>query len=526
MYKILLVDDEPLILEGLEHLIKWEEYGIEIVGKVPSGEEAIAFLKRKQVDIVLTDIRMPGLSGLDVIEFVKSQEMNTRCMILSGYDEFEYVKKAAMLGIDNYLLKPVNKEELSATLLSVIERLEKQASSVEKQRYVREALDILRDNVLVRLVSDTISQQDFMDKCLFLNIDFDYEFFITAIIRKSKNHLTGDQLNSHDDELIHYGLRNICEEMIMRDIHLTGLVFQDTEDDIVLLFMDEKGLDPLQVKSLLQETIVNIQSFLKQDVFVTMGTMECGQGDIHVSYDKAKQLQHYSLIYPVNQVIHVSDIDLQRDRREGALEINFEQLEAAFLKREKEEAASIIQSIYKQMEQMEHKTPSLVQNVTIEIMFHLIRSSKGSSSNNEQLDINGKTALIHILSKKTMSEISEAIVESIHHMIDYKDKNENPMIQKVLKTIAERYSSEISLQSLADTFFINSAYLGQLFKKETGQLFTSYLNQYRIERAKELLMNRALSAKQIALEVGYPNADYFYKVFKKTTGVYPSEYKQ
>lgn len=527
MYKILLVDDEPLILQGLEHLIDWAEYGIEIAGRAASGEEAITLLEQTAVDIVLTDIRMPHLGGLDIIEYVKSKELNTRCIILSGYDDFAYVKKAAMLGIDNYLLKPVNKDELSDTLLNVVNKLSKRADTHKEQRYVREALNILWDSVLLRLVAGSISQQEFYEKCQFLNKDFDYERFFIAVVRIIRNHLSPERAGPQDRSLIHYAAHNIGQEM-MRDCNgVNGAAFQDQDDDLVLLFMDNGEMNETdQIYQLLNRTIASINSLLKQEVFVTVGTIVSEQTDIHQSYAKAKSLQIYSLIYPPNQVMDVMEIDRQRNRREANLKIKFEEFEAAIVKRNKEEAARFILDVYAHLERLEQKTPTLVQNVTIEILFHLVRIANHNSHTENELLLDGKEVFIQILSKNRIGDIADAMVELVNQLINVRNKNDNPLIQKVLQVIHESYATDISLQSLADTLFLNVVYLGQLFKKETGQLFSAYLNQYRVEKAKELLLGTALTAKQIAQEVGYANPDYFYIIFKKITGMSPSEFKQ
>ena len=124
MYSVLLVDDEPSVLTGLRYVIDWDEYGVEIAGTASNGTQALELLRELPVDILITDIQMPQMGGLELLQQVRAQNMDLRCIILTGYDDFKYVKKAAQLGIENYLLKPVSPEELSETLLNTITKIE------------------------------------------------------------------------------------------------------------------------------------------------------------------------------------------------------------------------------------------------------------------------------------------------------------------------------------------------------------------------------------------------------------------
>ncbi len=156
MYKVMIVDDEPLILKGLRAIIDWQQLGLQITSQAASGEQAMEAFLEEETDIIITDIRMPGMSGLELIETVRSIDPGVKFIVLSGYDDFQYVKEGMKYGIENYLLKPIDVEELEATLRAVIVKL---ANVLQQQLAARKEQQILRDNILIRWVTQTISPE-------------------------------------------------------------------------------------------------------------------------------------------------------------------------------------------------------------------------------------------------------------------------------------------------------------------------------------------------------------------------------
>lgn len=175
MHNILIVDDEPLILEGLRSVIEWEDYGLRIAGQAGNGEEALEFLHRhnEAIDILITDITMPKLTGLELIQQIKCFDSKMRFIILSGYEQFEYLKAGMSLGIENYILKPINIKELESTIEQIVEVLNQE--DVE-QFHAKEDQQVLRNNILNRWVTGNIDRQELMHRSKVLNISLDCSF--------------------------------------------------------------------------------------------------------------------------------------------------------------------------------------------------------------------------------------------------------------------------------------------------------------------------------------------------------------
>jgi two-component system response regulator YesN len=523
MYKVMLVDDEPLILEGLSYIVSWEEHGFEIAGVARSAEEALTLMENSHVDLLLTDIRMPGLSGIDLIERVQALNRNTKFVILSGFNDFELVKTAAKLGIENYLIKPINKEELSSTLVSVVAKLDSSSQLASQQIYVREAIDILRDNVILRLATGNIGIHEYAEKSSFLNLRMDGSHYAVAMIRRIKDNLTSRWKET--PQLLNFAIRNICLDTLAsaESTGISGYAVNDMDEDITLVLTGNLASNEDALLGLLREIIHNCFGFLKQDIFISLGNFTDSWHDLSQSYRTAKDLADYSLVLTDKGLITSNEAQAQKGNLGKTFQDDFDKLQHELLSGNRASIAERIRSIFKKVDITESKSPALVHNVTVEMLFRIVHVTNLSQRSESSGILGRKEFLVDVLSRTTLVEIADAIIEAIEDILLQSDARDS-RIEEILAYANTHYMEDLSLFQLSALFHINAAYLGQLFKKETGKLFTTYLNEYRVSKAIELLQSSPLKAKEVAVKVGYANPDYFYKIFKKITGKYPSEY--
>ena len=174
MYKALVVDDEPIILKGFDNLISWEEFGIEIAAKAENGKAALQIARKEKIDLLITDIRMPEMSGLELLKTIRREGKNIKVIILSGYDDFQYVKEASKYGIENYLLKPIEENELEETLLHLTEKLENEQ---KQQNRLQESYQLLRSNILYRWITGTIGEEELTIRAEFLDVSLEKQWY-------------------------------------------------------------------------------------------------------------------------------------------------------------------------------------------------------------------------------------------------------------------------------------------------------------------------------------------------------------
>ncbi|WP_010250591.1 response regulator transcription factor [Acetivibrio cellulolyticus] len=405
MYRMLIADDEPFIVEGLKYIMNWEEFGIELIGTASNGFEALELIKKGGADLLITDIKMPKMSGLELIQKVKELKLNTRFIILSGYDDFEYLKESIKLGIENYLLKPINCEELEETIVNARNKLESQNL---QNSYSNKDMDIIKNNILYRWVTASISESELLERASLLDIPLEYSKYVACILRLFPNTDAGDDL---------YVLIQKAEEICANAIKScnSGVIFCTPENNIVFIMNDLE-----ESHNLARHCISNLKDDLNVNCFITIGSIENDYKIVSRSYFRALELQQHSIIMPANSILDY----------------------LSFMKRSTEKNESI-----------------------------------------------------------------------------------SPLIKRVLEYVKNNHSSDLSLKTLAIDFNANSNYLGQLFKEETGEYFSDYLNMVRINKAKELLQSTGKSTKDISVDVGYKDVNYFYKTFKKYCGVSPSEFR-
>ena len=519
MYKILIADDEPSILEGLSRIINWDEYGIEIAYLAHNGAEALTMLKNQDVDILLTDIRMPKLDGLSLIRQLKLESRRLHYIILSGFDDFQYIKEALKLGIENYLLKPVSKDELSETLLATTQKLDIEQNL---NANIFQNIDIFRENILIRWVANSIGERELTEKATLAGIRLDSPTYTAAVLRILDRPPTG---SSHSVSPAIADAGHICLNMIRTSFAYT---MNDMNKGVVMLFPGQgRQQDRMEIKSMLEQCIEQINQNLGVNVFVSIGSAEAGFNHAHTSYEIANELQCYSLIMPPNSIVDHQDVAAAVLYRERNFDIDYPAFDKLLNARMEVECLKFFDDLFDRLGSMKGLSPKFVQNMALEMLYHIYSTVKNSAfcsqkglvfevDSSEVYEISQLNVLINWL-KNVLAKAIKTLRES--------EDNCSPHVKIVLSYIRQNYNKDVSIKQLSARFNINTAYLGQLFKNEVGELFTNYINNIRIEKAKELLLGTNLKVAEISERVGYPNTNYFYRIFKQITGISPTDFR-
>jgi len=519
MYKALIVDDEPIIMDGLSRIIRWKDYGVSIAASASDGYEALSILEKEPADLIITDIKMPGMDGLQLIQSIRERGLHTKIIILSGYDDFIYVKKAATLGIENYLLKPIEEEELSATVQHTVEKLNNEKEAEFRQR---KNDSILRENILFRWMNGNISESELENRADFLGIRLDREYYLVCIVHvlKQKNP------DGTDQSFLPFAVQNICAELL--EDYCSSIVFNSMLNDTIIIFSgSEADFRAGNLESVLGKVVGSLESSLNIDSIVTVGSRDRGHLSASVSYKRAYDLLNYRVLYPANAVISYYDIKQACKHTGCAIKIDYKDLKSAIYRKDIIAAQRFLDEIYRKVNRSNGFSPEPVKSLAIEILYNAFGT----------LDIHQLTDdpdgiyccnPFEVLSRCTLPDLFDWLKKLVAAYIrGTQSANEklSPVINSILKYVDRNYGKEISLKTLSETYHINAAYLGQLFKRETGEFFSGYLNRYRIGKAKDLLKDPTVKESDIVARVGYTNINYFSNLFKKVVGIYPSEYR-
>ncbi|WP_334074339.1 MULTISPECIES: response regulator transcription factor [Paenibacillus] len=501
MYKVFLVDDEPFIIEGLYDIVDWAELGMEIVGHAENGSAALQALREKPADILITDISMPQMTGLDLIRGSREFKPDLKVIVLSGYDEFAYLKEGMALGIENYLLKPINLEEFAATLTAVRNKLDLTRTHEALSEY---STRILRDNVMHRWMYNQIGTEEFQERADLLGLKLDKPWVLVSLLRVRQ--ASADIYSRVEREL--KGNPEIVP-------------FRDNDGDLVLLHNFEEPDRGRREAGEVIDRLAEMLSLYRPQI--SLGSVEEKEGCAFISYENAKKAQEYFMVFPELEVISHEELK-DRTERAQASSIDWSESSRLLLTRDKEGLDALIGRELSRLGEQGAATPAFLQEIALEWMLRFkMQLQEIRHTEDPGLFAGG---IERIRSADTLEELAEIVKKTAASAIDALNRDvKSPVVQQVLNTIHEGYNQDLSLKTLGNTYKIHPVYLGQLFHKEVGESFTEYINRYRIEKAKEMLKSTNQKVHEIARQVGYWEAGYFYKQFKKYVGISPTEFK-
>ncbi|MFB6365895.1 response regulator [Paenibacillus elgii] len=522
MYRVFLVDDEPFIMEGLAYLIDWERHGLQIVGKAADGAEALEALAAETIDILITDIQMPHMNGLELIRSVRELQPDVKFIILSGYNDFDYVKEGVTLGIENYLLKPVNTEELIRTLTGTVAKIEQ---SVYKEESIKRHLEIIRDNLLYRWVTASIESEELRNRAELLGIRLGLPGYVVSTIK-----LLFDQeqaeVSSRAETIA--AVRAYCQRTA-QSYGPGQAVFADLEGDLVLIAGLTSEIDRPVFVRFMAELQAAIRERWGLPLLVTVGEASKGEASAHRSYRTAKRMQDYYVLAPHDGPLTYETPALTTAAEPAApahaeLAYFCKLLSAG----KKDEALAWVKEAFARLRETEGLAPSDVQNTAMAVLAAAVHHANMMRQEHEGAIGDYKHLFSQVVKPQTMQELEKLVERFVDRALfasGAAEREYTPVIRQVLREVERRYGDELSLKTLSQAFHMNPVYLGQLFHKETGETFSDYVNKYRLAQAKALLVESNLKTSDISLKVGYTDTSYFYKQFRKYYGFSPTEYR-
>lgn len=522
--KVIIVDDEPLIREGLHAMVDWETLGFEVVGLFEDGEDAWGFLQSyKQIDVVITDIQMDVCTGLELLKRIRDAEYRSRVLIVSGYDEFRYLREAMIKGIDNYLLKPINKEELIRSLQQIHESL---LIEYRKSRELFEGTLLMKNNILNQIVMNNYSIRDVHEKCGMLNIDLQEGGFQVIVMDTIARQ--GEVPLLEERQLSEFAIRNVAQEAIGIDERV--YVFGNQNSQIILLFAGINHQSQATISKQMEEITTLIQNVLKIQVVAFLGRLCTSWRDIHLSYQSAMELYDYRYFVDTASVIDYTKKDREKKKETLSKELGFLYLNRLVENYEYETVLKEMESMWTRLQEIQVPDLHIIRTVFID--FVLLCMSQLRQMEFEILEhaSHFPKSVDALFQADSKGELFEHFIQLIHTLLQTLQKlkmNRNTnIVEKVVKFIDSHYMEVLTLQQLSQRFHISAPYLGKRLKIELGQQFNEYLHHVRIRNAKNLLLISDESAKDIAEKVGYTEPNYFYSQFKRITGKSPMEFKK
>lgn len=489
LYKVYLLDDEPYILEGLKYIVPWQEYGFKIVGSSSNGKDGFDNIITQNIDLIITDIMMPNMTGLELISKLKKEKYNTNFLVLSAFQEFKYVKEAINMGAENYLLKPIDTEELSNNLKSIYQKIKKKEEQIIDK-------NIVKNNLLLKLITENYDE-NVINELNRLNIKFnDYRYCIINIEVNDE---------SYNIEDITFKNKSILHVKNKSNIYL--IIDEHNLDDTIMELIELKNY------------MINKSGPI---LYISIGSLVNNIREINNSFKASMEVNEYKIIHPNKSWIKIYKEKIDINNYDN---IEFEELKIILVNKEFIKTEEYINAIFSKLRCDEKLTPKQIKMKSIEIflsVYNYFNESKVIKDLHKYFDY-------IINNNNTLDDIQIQLINMIRYIqskLEQAEDSMSPVIIKLLDYIEENYKYDLNLKEISDKLNINSIYLGQLFQREIGILFSDYLNNFRINKAKKLLLDTNLKASEIGMLVGYRNKNYFYRKFKSIAGLTPSEWKK
>ena len=526
MYKVFLADDEIVVREGIRNNFPWEQTDFVLTGEAPDGEMALSMIQDIKPDILITDIRMPFMDGLELCRAVSATMPWIYIIILSGYDDFAYAREAISLGVKEYLLKPVSGQELLQVLNHQAECIREDKRQQANLRTYRDQLASSGQLLKQRLLTDLISgapEKDVMERARALQMSLTAGRYLTMVIDLGIESVSAEETRA-------------AESVLCRLSESSGgtVCLGQAQGRFVMLVMGDDDTD-------LEERTYGLAQAVKYDVerntmlkpLMAIGTTVHVLGDVPHSYADACALL---------RTLHSADA-VNRDRRiVGVLDIApkesltfvnvdvpeiFEKLRNA----DWPEVDGILSDYIASIGQTAAQSKLMINYIFVDIVLSASRIIRDCGGDPQTIipsafPPNGKSAIT-----STLEEAMAMARELIHAAFDYRDEQGSArygvVIRKAKAFIDENYTNpDLTLHDVASCVALSNNHFCTIFSQETGITFTEYLTSVRLVRAKALLRDKQMRTSDVAFSVGYNDPHYFSYLFRKNTGLSPRDYRK
>lgn len=538
--RLMLVDDEALARERLRYGLALEQNGYEVVAEAEDGEEALELLEQIDVDIVMTDIVMPRMDGLEMTKRLRQKSQDIPVVILSNYEEFEFARKAVSLGASGYLLKvTVTSEELLALLDQISGDLQLQQAKtikeIDERHHFMQSISVLRKQYLLDVLSCTFtSEQKLASYCDYLQLYHFSDWIAVAIVHIDHHKSWNGRYDVNDQSLFKFALMKMAEELANQRCRSNMIPWTENQFILIMHWNRNEYYNATYIHDFLYKDIAGtVKQYLPYTVSVAASRI--------IAF-KTESSRLKAIGDGMAQAVEEAHEALKQKFYAGTASINcFDSIREEFscfkeedrnqyrnllfgLNPEKEETAladlirsEIISPIASERVQPGHLIHWL-ERVTQEVCRSGIPGKESFTEFLLQVE-SPEDAVVYLV------RLVKASVRFSGTLIDPATSN-HVDIKKALDYISEHYESSLNIYLVSEFINISSNYFSYLFKKETGVNFSDYVTEYRIRQSKRLLIETTLQVQEIAAKIGIHDYKYFAKLFRKLTGQTPSEYRK
>lgn len=542
MLKVFLVEDEYIVREGIKNM-NWEAFELSFCGEASDGELAFPLIKKKQPDIVITDIRMPFMDGIELSKLIKKEFPHIKIIILSGHEEFEYAKSAIQIGVEEYLLKPINSEELLQAVRRVADKIEIEREQIqivrqEEEGEAAERLENAKREFFGELIGGDTTMSELLERGRKLGMELTASCYQIMLLKAWRGQR--DSYSGHVVEIV----GKLQDYVLANEDYM--ICFDRAPEGKIILFMGE---DFEKVQERVQELTCFFESLMKKYSGIAyFGSVGCAVGrlrELAHAYETACHAFAYRFLLEGNMIICYEEVtnqslsDTCQSAEEGGRigKINFANLDKSrieeFLRGGEREEIRIF------VEEYICSAGEAGENSLIFRQYILMDMYIAASHVLEQLGVSEESSIREPFeSPEQMEQVlcqlestKEYLVKLFENVMSMRDRcareYDSDIVEKAKKYIKEHYcNEELSLNLIASKVNVSPNYLSAMFSQKTGHTLVRYLTDVRMNKARELLKCTSMRSNEISEEIGYKDPHYFSHLFKKHHGCTPMQYRE
>jgi two-component system, response regulator YesN len=525
-FKICVIDDIPTVVRGLTHRFDWEAYGLVVAGTATDGEEGLAMIREVKPDIVLTDIRMPFMDGIEMMRAILKEMPWIKLIFLSGYTDFAYAQEAVKLGAFDYIVKPFTKDQVLEAVLKAKAALERENSQARQmqdmEKKLRESMPYLRQEYMRLLIRYGSQQDKLRQQWDFFNINMEDHDFVVLVAEIDFFQTRTAELPVNEVELIRFAVHNILEETITS--HTKGNVFRENVNLFVAVINRPELIDLEQLAEMCRE---NVSRYTYQTVSIGVGEVVEEPWRLSVSYGQAMAALAHTFYTGGNSVYRYADNEhqasaLPRYSYEKEKELLY-CLRSANISKTEEQLEGIWDEWMKPSLRPE---PELVRSLCMELAHSMQRVFIEKVSEPELKELEERLAELN--RKSSFEDIRSRMKEYCRLGCSFLQKRQysdtRSLVEQAIEYIERNLQHELSVSDCAKSVHLSPSYFSNLFKKEVGMTLAQYIISKRMEKAKEMLLE-GMQVQYIAVSLGYEDRPYFSELFKRHTGMTPTEFR-
>lgn len=537
MFRVLIIDDEPIIRKGLKNIINWQSFGCEVCGEAADGHDGKELIKELRPDIIITDIKMPEIDGLTMLRDIKSTVPDSKIIILTGHRDFDYVHEALKIGAFDFLLKPSKIEELTSVISRAVKELKFQNERAEEFEKLNELflqnISVLREKLLYDIIYEINTNEDDIRQKLEL-FKVESGNFYMMVVHNDSDESENSDISQYDRHLYQFGIINTFKEVFSDKFNVT----QITLDNFGIAFL----VMPLDINENMPELINKKCAYLQEIISncfsctITIAISSEGTAftELPQKFNECREAMEHKFYMGSNSIIFHSDVNTFFKYDDHSM---LEKLQKALIEGVKsgnegsvKERLRDIQSYFKKIDPAKANyiknfcwnTISSINYIRISLL------DKEGDKKQEHHELNGLYGLIERCENlqelyTLLDESASSVAQKVH---GYNNRSIKLVLRKAVDYLHAHYHEQITLNEVAEHTFVSTYYISRMFKRETGKNFVDYLNDIRIEKAKELLKDISLKTYEVAEKVGIPDAHYFSRLFKKYVGITPTEFRE